>query len=176
MSPIPYTFTECAIHLPIHGGLNYYARGELWTLPQLESFVAGLAVSVSSGSGTVLLVIDREGPGGFGISDIQVLLTVGVNGIDPGDTIEVDHNPDLGIGDTPTLQELWDALDEPGAEFRLHSVNIGGVPEVSVQWIRIGFETYWFGTDADWFTDDPTCGAAVVAPPTKPDVVQTAVK
>lgn len=149
----------------------------------IQSFHA----SVTQGGGTLTVAIDRilEGSDSdSGIADISLEIPVGVHGIDLDAVVDLYDSPELGLPDDATAQDVLDALDATGEEFYIIWLDFFSDAESEVQWLAFGDETHWFGTDAEWFLNDPSCGTVVPDPtptpesnsaPTKPVLVETGV-
>ncbi|MGO1539074.1 MAG: hypothetical protein ACTHZ9_03765 [Leucobacter sp.] len=174
-------FAECSIVFGEDGGfLGYeFSEGaEPTGIDEVTGILQGFAVSVTEGGGTITVRLTRDLAGGEGFADIDFEIPVGVSGIDFDAEVELADYPSLDLSETPTVQEVLDALDASGDEFSLFGFEFFSETASEVQWLAFGSETYWFGTDAEWFLNDPSCGTAVPDPeptptPTKPVRVET---
>lgn len=154
---------------------DYLARylgdyGEM-TSTEWADLVYGTTVSIVSGQLMVWFVTDTSA----GFADFAVTINPGTHTLGP------DTMTEYGPGDTGTLQEYFDALENETSWPLEIAFDARATTEFS--WFTHLGETYWFGSDPEWYTNDPTCGATPVdeepAPPTQPTapvIVDTAAR
>lgn len=182
----PPTYDECSIQFPADGGSVWYSFTED-SAPTGEAEVTaainGFAASVTQGAGELWVLIDRDFTGDvFGISDLWIKIPVGVHGFTLDTQVNLDDGPSLGLDPNPTVQAVIDALVAEGSEFYIIEMAFDSEVASEVQWLSLNGETHWFGTNADWFTNDPSCGTVVpddedsVVQPTKPVAVETGIR
>lgn len=172
------TFTSCSVTLESYAQIGYGFFGEVGdpedqpTGPdEIVAFLTSLSVYVRGGSGT--LIFGLELPSDERYDAVAVRLTEGVNEI-ALDTRLVFATEHLGLEPGATVADLIDALDE-GHELFVMALEAGAPVDerdtglIEVRWISIGSETYWFGTDPDWFLNDPSCGDAAPEPTPEPE-------
>lgn len=184
--PEELTHTQCSIIFPEAGGIlgHIFSPEEMPTgIEEVTAFLESFYINVPAGSGSLVVLIDRILDGGMGTADMMMEIPVGVTGFSPETVVELDDEPSLGLSGQTTLKDVLDALEAEDAEIILFDFWFAPDGAAEVQWIAFGSETYWFGTDSEWFLNNPTCSeeSPVVedqqpkpAAPTPPKKIDTA--
>ncbi|MGO3146400.1 MAG: hypothetical protein ACTIJ6_01845 [Leucobacter sp.] len=181
----PITYSECAVNLPTVSGVMNYADG-IPSGADVAPFLNSLSLSLASGSGLLGVILDSFDATTGTAYSIQLFLDVsaGVTSLGPDTVINTVYDDRGTLNSGATLQEVVDSLDDT---FSLDTVEFSTWDELGaeLQWIAYGSETYWFGSDADWFLNDPTCSGVVVeeevvpapvAQPMAPKKIETAAR
>lgn len=180
---VPLTYSECAVNLPDVSGIVNDAEGAP-SGADVAPFLNSLSVSLASGSGLLDVILGSEQSGtAYGL-ELFLDVSAGVTIFGP-DTVFTTVYDDRGtLNSGATLQEVVDSL---GDTYSLQAVEFSTWSELGaeLQWIAFGGETYWFGSDAEWFLNDPTCSGVVieegadptpVKQPTAPKKIETAAR
>lgn len=152
-------FDQCSVILPeFGGGLGFVFDGDSAPAGSAEvtAMIQSFYANVTQGGGTLGVLIDVLPEG---IADVFLEIPVGLHGVDLDAPVSIQDSPDLGLPEGSTTQDVLDALDERGGEYRIYSLQFSSDTASAVQWLAFGDETYWFGTDAEWFLNDPSCGS-----------------
>ena len=175
--PEDVEFTQCSVVFSDGGPetdnlLQYvFPEGVPSTVDDLAAIANGLTVNMPTGSAELIITSEIES----GWVDIYLPLSPGITTLTLDTEVTVDSTDP--IASPNTMQGVLDALT--GQDIYLFGVFIESHSSgFEVQWVTIDGETSWFGTDAEWFLNDPTCSGVTPTPPapTAPQLVETAAR
>lgn len=180
--------TQCSIIINPDSALWYRFSDEEApsTAEELQAFIESFSANITTGSANFDVLTDYDSAGESsttGIADFSVTFPAGEAQLTLQMTVSFDASSELELPESGELSLLIDALEGltiDTFEFGLW-VSHEATESAELQWVQFNGETYWFGTDAEWYLNDPSCGLGGdddedtdPPAPTAPDRVETA--